>query len=191
MGGLRRLRQRRLGSARGRAPEGISAGCLRGRRVPARRDPEVKAVEARLAIEHGATERDMVLDVGGLKSGDLPRVERDVAPVAETCRGSGARCKVILETALLSAAEKVAAARLAVEAGAGFVKTATGFGPGGATVADVRLLRETVGPEIGVKASGGIRTLSAALAMLVAGANRLGLSATGSILEAARRELGA
>lgn len=143
-----------------------------------------KAREAELALALGATEIDMVLDMGAVKSGDLARARGDIVAVATTTHSAGGRLKVILETALLTDAEKVEAARLAVAAGADFVKTSTGFGPGGATVADVRLLRETVGPNVGVKASGGIRTLADARAMLGAGASRLGLSATVTVLEA-------
>jgi len=152
--------------------------------------PEAKAHEARLALAHGANEIDMVLDVGGLKSGETGRVRDDVAAVAEVVHAVGGRLKVILETALLTDAEKVEAARLAAAASADFVKTSTGFGPGGATVADVRLLRETVGPDLGVKASGGIRRLDDALALLEAGASRLGMSATVAVLEAARERFG-
>jgi len=144
----------------------------------------VKVAEAALAISQGAREIDMVLPVGLLKAGEIEAVRADLQAVAAVCRAAGALCKVILETALLTAEEKVLAARLAVEAGADFVKTSTGFGPGGATVEDVALLRRTVGPSIGVKAAGGIRTAEQAIAMLEAGADRLGTSATVAILEA-------
>jgi deoxyribose-phosphate aldolase len=138
---------------------------------------EIKAMEARRALRDGAREIDMVINVGALKSGDLDLVRRDIAGVAEACREAGALCKVILETALLSDEEKVIASRLAVEAKADFVKTSTGFGPGGATVYDVALMREAVGPKIGVKASGGIRSAEDVKQMIAAGATRIGASA--------------
>lgn len=144
----------------------------------------VKVAEAELALALGAQEIDMVLAVGLLKDGALEAVRADLQAVVAVCHAAGARCKVILETALLRPEEKVLAARLAVEAGADFVKTATGFGPGGATVEDVRLLRQAVGPAVGVKASGGIRTAEQAIALVEAGADRLGTSATVAILEA-------
>jgi deoxyribose-phosphate aldolase len=144
--------------------------------------PEAKAREARLALDAGASELDMVLQVGALRSRDTALVRRDIAGVVRAARERGAQVKVILETALLTEAEKRLACRLAEEAGADFVKTSTGFGPGGATQADVRLLREAVGDRLGVKASGGIRTLGQALAMVRAGADRLGTSASVAIL---------
>ncbi len=137
--------------------------------------PEVKAYEARRAVEEGASEVDMVMNLGTLKSGDDALVEADIRGVVRAA-GPGAAVKVILETALLTREEKVRAALIARAAGAAFVKTSTGFGPGGATVEDVRLLRETVGPDMGVKASGGIRTRREAEAMVAAGANRIGTS---------------
>jgi len=149
----------------------------------------IKAREAGLAVEQGAAEVDMVLNVGALKAGDLAQVRQDVFEVVQAC--GSAPVKVILETCLLSDSEKELACCLAVDAGAAFVKTSTGFafvksgtgfGPGGATEADVRLLRRVVdavgGPGIGVKASGGIRTLDDALRMLAAGADRIGASAS-------------
>lgn len=139
--------------------------------------PEIKAMEARRALRDGAKEIDMVLNVGALKSGDHDLVRKDIAGVSEACREVGAICKVILETALLTDEEKVIASRLAVEAKADFVKTSTGFGPGGATVFDVALMREAVGPGIGVKASGGIRSASDVKQMIAAGATRIGASA--------------
>lgn len=139
--------------------------------------PEVKAAEARRAIRDGAREIDMVINIGALKSGDLDLVERDIAGVAEACREAGAICKVIIETALLTDEEKVLASKLAVKAKANFVKTSTGFGPGGATVYDVALMREAVGPKMGVKASGGIRSTQDARQMIAAGATRIGASA--------------
>lgn len=144
----------------------------------------IKVAEAAMALSQGAQEIDMVLPVGLLKAGAVEAVRADLQAVAAVCRAAGALCKVILETALLTAEEKVLAARLAVEAGADFVKTSTGFGPGGATVEDVALLRRVVGTSVGVKAAGGIRTAEQAIAMLEAGADRLGTSATVAILEA-------
>jgi deoxyribose-phosphate aldolase len=139
--------------------------------------PEIKAMEARRALREGADEVDMVLNVGALKGGDYRLVERDVAGVSDACHEAGAINKVIIEAVLLTDEEKVIACRLAREAGAEYVKTSTGFGPGGATVFDVALMRETVGPEIGVKAAGGIRTTEEARQMIAAGATRIGASA--------------
>jgi deoxyribose-phosphate aldolase len=144
--------------------------------------PEAKAQEARLALQAGASELDMVLQVGGLRCGDIALVLRDIAGVVHAARERGALVKVILETALLTDAEKRLGCQLAEQAGADFVKTSTGFGPGGATETDVRLLRAAVGDRLGVKASGGIRSLEQALAMIRAGATRLGSSASVSIL---------
>jgi deoxyribose-phosphate aldolase len=139
--------------------------------------PEVKAAEAARAVEDGAREVDMVLSVGALKAGDHRLVERDVAAVVEACRPGGALVKVILETALLADEEKARACGIAKLAGAAFVKTSTGFGPGGATAEDVALMRCAVGPGVGVKAAGGIRDWAAARAMVAAGASRIGTSA--------------
>ena len=141
-------------------------------------DPSVKAAEAAAAVRAGATEVDVVMNVGFLKGGLLEQVKADLEGVVRAARRerSGTTVKVILETCLLSDKEKVEACRLAVAAGADFVKTSTGFGKGGATVSDVALLRQAVGPGIGVKASGAVRDLSAALAMVGAGASRLGTS---------------
>lgn len=136
--------------------------------------PETKAFEAADAVSRGADELDMVLNVGALKGGDYALVERDISGVVKAA--GGRVVKVILETALLSHDEKVKACELAVRAGAAFVKTSTGFGPGGATVDDVRLMRQVVGPDFGVKASGGIRDRETARRMVEAGANRLGTS---------------
>ena len=144
--------------------------------------PEVKAYEARRAIEDGACEIDMVINVGALKSGDDDFVRRDIAGLAEVCHKLGAHLKVILETCLLTDEEKVRACRLAREAGADFVKTSTGFSSGGATTDDVALMRRTVGPTMGVKASGGVRDSSDAEAMLAAGATRIGASASVAIV---------
>jgi deoxyribose-phosphate aldolase len=147
-----------------------------------------KADAARRALEDGARELDMVIALGLLKSGDGGAVERDIRGVVEAARPFGAIVKVILETALLSDEEKVLGCRLAEAAGADFVKTSTGFGPGGATVADVALLARTVGGRLGVKASGGIRSLDFALALIDAGATRLGCSASvGLMRELAER----
>lgn len=139
--------------------------------------PEIKALEARRVLRDGAREVDMVLNVGALKSGDHDLVLRDITGVADAAREVGAVCKVILETALLTDEEKVIASRLALEGRADFVKTSTGFGPGGATVYDVALMREAVGPSMGVKASGGIRSADDVRQMIAAGATRIGASA--------------
>ncbi|MEJ8548029.1 deoxyribose-phosphate aldolase [Brevibacillus borstelensis] len=133
-----------------------------------------KVAETSDAIAGGATEVDMVLNIGALKSGDLETVKQDVAAVKEAA--GAVPLKVILETGLLTDEEKVTACKLCVEAGADYVKTSTGFGPGGATVADIALMRKTVGNKVGVKASGGVRDRAAALAMIEAGATRIGAS---------------
>jgi deoxyribose-phosphate aldolase len=138
---------------------------------------EVKAMEARKALRDGAREVDMVINIGALKSGMLDVVRSDIEKVVDAAHESGAICKVILETALLSDEEKVVASALAKQAKADFVKTSTGFAGGGATVYDVALMRETVGPDMGVKASGGVRTLEDAEDMIAAGATRIGASA--------------
>lgn len=139
---------------------------------------EVKALETRRAIRDGAREIDMVINVGALKSGDEGLVRRDVEKVADACREVGALCKVIIEAALLTDEEKVVASHLAKLAKADYVKTSTGFGPGGATVHDVLLMRETVGPKLGVKAAGGIRSAEDARELIAAGATRIGASAS-------------
>lgn len=136
----------------------------------------VKAFEAAEAIRQGATEVDMVLNVGALKDGNADLVRTDIAAVVEAARGK-ALVKVILETCLLTDEEKRIACRLAKEAGADYVKTSTGFSTGGATEADIALMRAEVGPEMGVKASGGIRDYATAQAMIRAGASRIGASA--------------
>ncbi len=135
---------------------------------------ESKAAEAAVAVKNGAREIDMVIDIGAAKDGDWARVESDIAAVKAAC--GEARLKVIIETCLLTDEEKVQACLAAKRAGADFVKTSTGFSKGGATVEDVRLMREAVGPEMGVKASGGIHNRAEALAMLEAGATRIGAS---------------
>jgi deoxyribose-phosphate aldolase len=139
--------------------------------------PDTKHYETRRAIFDGAREIDMVINVGALKSGDLRLVERDIEAVTAPCRESGALSKVIIEAALLNDDEKVAACTLAKAAAADFVKTSTGFGPGGATAADVALMRRVVGAEMGVKAAGGVRDLEGLKAMVAAGATRIGASA--------------
>ncbi len=139
--------------------------------------PETKAMEARRAIRDGAREIDMVINIGALRSGDFKTVERDIAGVADACRETGAICKVIIEAALLEDEEKVIASQIAKRTKAHFVKTSTGFGPGGATVYDVALMREAVGPDMGVKASGGIRSAEDVKQMIAAGATRIGASA--------------
>jgi len=148
----------------------------------------VKIFEAEQAVKLGAAEVDMVINVGALKSGHYERVEQEIRGLAETCRRSSALLKVIIEAALLSDQEKVIASRLAKSAGADFVKTSTGFGPGGATAHDVELMRLTVGPEMGVKAAGGIRTYEDFQKMLAAGATRIGASASVKILREASGE---
>ncbi len=137
-----------------------------------------KVCETEIAIAQGAKEIDMVIAIGRLKVGELDAVQNDIAAVAAACHVHGALLKVILENALLSDAEKITACRLCAAAGADFVKTSTGFAKTGATPADIKLMRETVGPHIGVKAAGGIRSYADALAMIAAGANRLGASAS-------------
>jgi len=138
--------------------------------------PEVKALEAARCVEDGATEIDMVMNVGGLKSGDYRAVERDVAAVVRACHPRGACVKVIIEAALLTDDEKVKACVISRAAGADFVKTSTGFGPGGATAADVALMRRVVGHGMGVKAAGGVRDLKSARELIAAGADRIGAS---------------
>lgn len=142
--------------------------------------PSAKAFEAREAIRAGAREIDMVLNVGALKSRDYALVHQDIATVVDASRPLPV--KVILETALLTDEEKVLACALSKAAGAAFVKTSTGFGPGGATAEDVALMRRVVGEDVGVKASGGIRSAEDAMKMLRAGANRLGASASVAIV---------
>ena len=134
-------------------------------------------------IYDGASEVDMVINIGALKSGDLGAVERDIAAVVGACRDCGVVSKVIIEAALLSDDEKVSACVLAKAAGADFVKTSTGFGPGGASVADVELMRRVVGPEIGVKAAGGVRDYQALKNLVTAGASRIGASAGVKIVQ--------
>lgn len=149
--------------------------------------PEIKAMEARRAIRDGAREIDMVINVGALKSGNDDLVYRDIRAVTEVCIDGRSICKVILETALLNDDEKVRACQAAKRARADFVKTSTGFGPGGATAADVALMSQAVsGTRMGVKASGGIRDLEGAQEMIHAGATRLGVSAGVKIVKEAK-----
>lgn len=138
---------------------------------------EIKVMETRKALRDGAREIDMVINVGLLKEGELALVEKDVARVADACREVGAVCKVIIEAGLLTDEEKVLACALSRQAKATYVKTSTGFLAGGATVFDVALMRETVGPAMGVKASGGIKNREQAEEMIAAGATRIGASA--------------
>ncbi len=144
-----------------------------------------KVEETRIAIAEGAQEIDMVIPVGMLKSGAYGMVEEDIRALGEVSHKSGALVKVILEMALLSQQEKIAGCLISQKAGADFVKTSTGFGPGGATVEDVELMRRVVGPHMGVKAAGGVRTLADAASMLNAGATRLGTSAGVKIMQEA------
>jgi deoxyribose-phosphate aldolase len=146
---------------------------------------EVKVFETQQAVRDGATEVDMVINVGALKSRDYELVEQDIASIARACHAGNAILKVIIEAALLTDEEKVVACQLAKVAGADFVKTSTGFGPGGATVEDVALMRRVVGPTMGVKAAGGIRTFEDAQKMVAAGASRIGASASIKIVSGA------
>lgn len=150
--------------------------------------PDTKQYETRRAIFDGATEIDMVLNVGSLKSGDLRLVEQDIEGVTSACRDAGVVSKVIIEAALLTDEEKVTASTLTKAAGADFVKTSTGFGPGGATIGDVMLMRRVVGDTIGVKAAGGVRDLEQMRAMVAAGATRVGASAGVRIVKESRGE---
>lgn len=147
--------------------------------------PDVKHYETRRAIFDGAREVDMVINIGALKSGDLRLVERDIEAVVGACREAGVVSKVIIEAALLTDDEKVTATTLTKAAGADFVKTSTGFGPGGATAADVALMRRVVGAEMGVKAAGGVKDFAALEAMVKAGATRIGASAGVRIVQQA------
>lgn len=145
--------------------------------------PEVKAYETEMAIQNGAKEVDMVINIGAVKSGEWDIVRKDIESVVRASRGR-ALVKVILETCLLNNGEKTEASKASKLAGADFVKTSTGFSKGGATVEDVRLMRETVGPDMGVKASGGVRDKKTACAMIDAGATRLGTSSGVTIASA-------
>lgn len=143
--------------------------------------PELKAFETSDAIQNGANEVDMVINIGALKSRNFDLVERDIRAVVEAAKGT--LVKVIIETCLLTDDEKVKACQIAQKAGADFVKTSTGFSTGGATVEDVALMRKTVGPDMGVKASGGARSYEDALAFIKAGATRIGASSGVAIME--------
>jgi deoxyribose-phosphate aldolase len=145
----------------------------------------IKRAEAEEALCQGAQEIDMVINVGALRSGDYEVVDREIREVAQACHRAGAVVKTILETALLDDRQKAIACALAKMAGADFVKTSTGFGPAGATVEDVALMRLVVGPEMGIKAAGGIRTLEDLRRMVAAGATRIGASASVKIAQAA------
>lgn len=143
--------------------------------------PETKAFETKNAIENGATEVDMVINIGALKDKDNELVERDIRAVVDVAKGK-ALTKVIIESCLLTEEEKVRACELSVKAGADFVKTSTGFSSGGATAEDIKLMRKTVGPNIGVKASGGVRSAEDAAKMIEAGATRVGASSGAAIV---------
>ena len=147
---------------------------------------DAKHYETRRAIFDGAREIDMVINIGALKSGELRVVERDIEAVTAPCREAEALSKVIIEAALLTDDEKITACTLAKAAGADYVKTSTGFGPGGATAADVALMRRAVGEEMGVKAAGGVRDLESLKAMVAAGATRVGASAGVRIVQESR-----
>jgi deoxyribose-phosphate aldolase len=154
--------------------------------------PQAKIYETEEAIKLGAQEIDMVINIGALKSGQDDVVESDIRGVVEASHRGGAICKVILETALLTKEEKISASTLAKRAGADFVKTSTGFSSAGATTEDVALMRSVVGPEIGVKAAGGVRTFEDLKKLVAAGATRIGASASVKIMEeAANPALGA
>jgi deoxyribose-phosphate aldolase len=150
----------------------------------------VKEYETRDAIQRGAGEIDMVINIRALQGGDAALVRQEIASMVSACRASRVISKVILETCYLTDVQKNEVCRMALEEGAGFVKTSTGFGPAGATVEDVRLMRAAVGPHMGVKAAGGIRTLEAALSMITAGATRLGTSAGVTIVQALQAQQG-
>ena len=145
----------------------------------------VKVYEAETAIAQGATEIDMVITIGLLKAQERDRVYSDVAAVAAACHAQGAHLKVILETALLTDEEIVLACEICKQAKADFVKTSTGFAKGGATIADIALMRKTVGPKMGIKAAGGIRDYETAMAMIKAGATRIGASGSLTIMASA------
>ena len=145
--------------------------------------PEVKAFETQNALDHGATEIDMVINIGALKARDLDLVAKDIRGVVQAAHAAGAIVKVIIEAILLTDEEKTIACLLSKEAGADFVKTSTGFASGGATVHDVALMRRVVGPEMGVKAAGGVRTYEDAENMIKAGATRIGASAGVKIIQ--------
>ncbi|MGG7057415.1 deoxyribose-phosphate aldolase [Clostridium tertium] len=148
---------------------------------------EVKVFETEDVIKKGATEVDMVINVGKLKEGNLEYVKNDIESVVNAAKGK-ALTKVIIETCLLTDEEKITACKLSKEAGADFVKTSTGFSTGGATASDIKLMRETVGPDLGVKASGGVRSLEDAMTMIENGATRIGASASIAICEGTKSD---
>ena len=170
-------------------PNGITVASVVGFPLGAN-TPEIKAMEARRALRDGAREIDMVINIGALKGGEHDLVRRDIAGVSDACREVGALNKVIIEAAYLSDEEKVIACRLAVTGRAHYVKTSTGFGPGGATVFDVALMREVVGAKVGVKAAGGIHTADEVREMITAGATRIGASAGVRIISGEEGESG-
>lgn len=149
--------------------------------------PEIKAAEAKQAVEKGAADVDMVINIGALKSEDYDAVSDDIQAVVDAVNGK-AIVKVIIETSLLTKTEKIRACELAKEAGADYVKTSTGFSTGGATLDDVKLMRATVGPKMGVKASGGVRSYEDAMEMVDAGATRIGASSGIAIVEGETKE---
>lgn len=153
--------------------------------------PDVKAFETETAIKDGATEIDMVINIGALKARDHDLVAQDINEVVRTAHAHGRIVKVIIETSLISEEEKVTACLLSKEAGADYVKTSTGFAGGGATVEDIALMRRVVGPEMGVKASGGVRTFEDAQQLVAAGATRIGASAGVKIVQGEKEANGA
>lgn len=171
------------------AGTGVKVGCVVGFPFGAN-TTNVKRYEALDAIRLGAREIDMVMNVGALKSGDRVRVQADMHGLAEVAHDNNAILKVTIETALLSLEEKILACQLAVAAGVDFVKSSTGFSHAGAIPADISLMRGVVGEKLGVKASGGIRTLEDAQVMIEAGANRIGTSSSVGIVESARTKAG-
>ena len=166
------------------ADSGVKTCCVVGFPLGASTS-NTKAFEAAEAVANGADEVDVVMNIGAVKSGDWALVEQDIAAVV-TAVDAGAKVKVILETCLLTDEEKILACQAAKRVGADFVKTSTGFSIGGATVEDIRLMRRTVGPDMGVKASGGIRSYEDAAAVIEAGATRIGASDGKAILEGCR-----
>jgi deoxyribose-phosphate aldolase len=171
--------------ARGRLAGGQTAVCTVVGFPLGATSTDAKACEAQAAISDGAGEIDMVIDIGRLKSGDAAAVRGDIAAVVLVCRKGHAICKAIIEAALLTDDEKVEACTIAMAAGADFVKTSTGFGPGGATVADVQLMSRVVGGKMGIKAAGGIRDLEAVERLVAAGATRIGTSSGVAIVREA------
>jgi deoxyribose-phosphate aldolase len=164
-------------------PVGVTIGFPLGQNTVA-----VKEFEARDALKRGARELDMVINVRALQAGDTRLLRSEIAAFARACESGQALSKLILETCYLNEQEKRTACAIARDEGIGFVKTSTGMGSGGATVEDIRLMRETVGERVGVKASGGIRDFDSALAMIRAGANRIGTSSGIAIVEALRAQ---